>query len=230
MNKLVKQLAFAGALAFASASQAGMIGFEDYIKNDDRHRKNATDVGFDTGDNNVSFFAKNRLGVSKKVFVVREGYPADAYVPGDEIPSGPNYDGGHFFLTEDKNGPSTRFDYFMNFEKGISDLSLAVYDYGAYGGPTANDPLTLFLYDIDWNEVGSYTTTPGGNPSDIPDPNLILLSASTDSVAYHAAVIFSKGDVGTGIDNVRFTTVPEPGSVALLALGLVGLSFARRRA
>jgi len=227
MSKLVKQLAFAGAFAFASASQAGMIGFEDYTN---KHRKNATNVSFETSDNSVSFYAKSRKGKNKRVFVVKEGYPVDAYAPGDIIPSGPNYDGGHFFLSDEKNGPRTRFDYFMNFEKGISNLSLAVYDYGAYGGPKANDPLTLFLYDIDWNEVGSYTTTPGGNPSDIPDPNLILLSASTDSVAYHAAVIFSKGDVGTGIDNVRFTTVPEPGSVALLALGLAGLSFARRKA
>lgn len=41
---------------------------------------------------------------------------------------------------------------------------------------------------------------------------------------------FSKAkDDGYGIDNVTIGTVPEPGSLALLGLGLVGLGFARRQ-
>jgi hypothetical protein len=32
-----------------------------------------------------------------------------------------------------------------------------------------------------------------------------------------------------GIDNVRVSAVPEPGSLALLGLGLAGLAFARKR-
>lgn len=226
MKKFAKHLAIAGAVLFGTAAQAGMVSFEDYTNN---NRKNATNVAFDTGDNSVSFSAKNRNGVSKKVYVVKEGYPVDAYAPGDIIPDYNGHDGGDFFLSEDRNGPSTRFDYFMDFEKGISDLSLAVYDYGAYGGPSKDDYVTLFLYDVNWNEIGSDSFTLPANAKNLPDPNLITLSANATGVAYHASVMFSKGDVGTGIDNVSFTTVPEPGTLALMGLGLFGLSLVRRR-
>lgn len=39
---------------------------------------------------------------------------------------------------------------------------------------------------------------------------------------------FSRPDVGTGIDNLRFASVPEPGTYALFGLGLLGLAYARR--
>ena len=36
------------------------------------------------------------------------------------------------------------------------------------------------------------------------------------------------GDYGSGIDNLQFSTVPEPSSLALLGLGLAGLAASRR--
>jgi len=52
-----------------------------------------------------------------------------------------------------------------------------------------------------------------------------------NGLIHYASLTSSGRDVGTGIDNVTFSTVavPEPSTLGLLAVGLLGVGFMRRK-
>lgn len=107
-----------------------------------------------------------------------------------------------------------------------------------------------FSLDISANSVGFYMTDPndqGGRLSlNLKDGSFIDLainnifggpktSGSVYYLSFYAdagidsiAFLLDDPDDGFGIDDVTAGTVPEPGSLALMGLGLVGLGFARR--
>ncbi|MCH8551555.1 MAG: PEP-CTERM sorting domain-containing protein [Natronospirillum sp.] len=66
----------------------------------------------------------------------------------------------------------------------------------------------------------------------LADKNLAYVSLTSSQTITSASLVFNNGvgnNDGFGIDRVTVGRVPEPGTMALLALGIAGLGAARRR-
>ncbi len=140
--------------------------------------------------------------------------------------------GGAFFLSDDDGPPFDAFDFFFEFDVPVADLALVIYDFrgaGDGGAPTgATATLTVFSDPFFTTAVGSGVFVAPGLVA--PDGNVGAVSVlAPTGLVRSASLVFSHPDVGMGIDDIAFTTVPEPGTAALFLLGLAGVGLRRRR-
>jgi hypothetical protein len=178
---------------------------------------------------------------SLSAFGAEVGGPPLAFVPNDtpnaldplasEIGSG--------MLTDEDVGHSVGNNYFMSFSVPVPDLWLHLLDFRGGegdGGADVGDTATLTVFSTaDWGFSGGSSafdvfTIPIAALNPV-DGNVVLLEVLNPGFAIQSARLsFSTPDDGNAIDNVSWTTIPEPGTVALFGSGLLALAaFGRRR-
>lgn len=175
----------------------------------------------------ATFSVGTNAMTATSAFIAQVGAPPQtAFVPNDT--PNPATNAGNFFLTDENTGSlSAALNYFIDFSAPVTSLSLDLYDYRVDGGPTTGDAATLTVYSDTGRTVfagSDQFVIPGTNPV---DGNVVNLSIPVPVGPIRAAsLIFSTGDVGTGIDNINFTTpIPEPSTLLLLGSGLFGMGF-----
>jgi hypothetical protein len=165
------------------------------------------------------------------------GAPEVAFQPNDTRTGGAGAQ-SPFISDEDSTSPPivNTQDYFFSFDVGVPDLRLQLIDFRGDGGSAVGATATLDVFSsTDWSGVplGSFTFVVPGGP--IPDGSVETLSVFPGGTIFTARVSFAAGptggiDIGTGIDNLEWTTIPEPGTVVLFGSGLLALAaFARKR-
>lgn len=197
----------------ARAAQGGLITFETGFGDKDPV------ASISTGDNVVSI---STLG-SPGAFIAEVGFPTTAFFGISDDTTLNSSVSGTFFLTDEQSGPATEGDFTFAFDRPVSDLQLDLYDYDL--GSLAR--LRVFSDSARTIQVGSDSVGLGGNGA------IQTLAVTSPSANIRSAILeFPAPDIGVGVDNIEFTTVPEPSS--LLGWGLIGMVYmlvvgARRR-
>lgn len=114
------------------------------------------------------------------------------------------------------------FDYISEYRGGFVGLL------GLTGGVTVLDPFAPFWYNGDGND-GEQLLADGTLAMSSIWTGAVFsttLTADYDALAF---IVVMGGTRGLrGIDNINVATVPEPATLALFAMGLLGVGLARR--
>jgi hypothetical protein len=183
-----------------------------------------------TATNEVTFSVVG--GASAYVHVY--GAPQTGFAPGDTVAAATGFTtGGDQFLADEplaENGLVNNLPYRLSFLNPIIALSLDLLDFRNDGGSVIGDSIVLTAWAND-NFTSSVWSTSITITGGMPDASWHHVSTLAGIGEFRSFTIdvSGGGDVGTGIDNIEFSTVPEPGTLLLLGSGIAGLRTLRRR-
>jgi len=224
MQRILSSVAVV-VLAAGSAHAASTIDFESGFS--DQQAVGTVALA----DNSVTFSVGDSLAVRGPAYVAEVGGQKTAFVGyggGIDTPEDLGVSGDFFLTDEEFVSDSFSKNYYIEFERAVSLLSLDLYDFCGDAGGGAGSMVTLTAYS------DSFSTSAGTDTYTVPTPlpnegNIVSLAVAGDPHILSASVTFSTADTGTGIDNIQFSTIPAPAAAVLASLGAGLVGWLRRR-
>ena len=184
------------ALPVSAATVTSVVDFESgYVEQQlvDLISVDGVDIAVSCGDNPGEH----------NCYTFAYGGTTTAYNKKDAVEAGYEDVVGAFGLTDEFDGPRTKYNYYFSFSEGITSFALDLLDYRGSKFIGESAILTLFAGTDFTTEVGQDVFSPTYVP---PDGNVEHLAAVVvgGGEALSASLTFTRYSSGTGVDNLSF--------------------------